>query len=57
MPEGQVVDRLVSSIDIAPTILALAGIETNVPMMGRNLLASSPVPAVGHSPILHMIVG
>jgi arylsulfatase A-like enzyme len=41
VPVGEVVDRLVSSIDIAPTILAVAGIESDVPMMGRNLLAPS----------------
>ncbi|MCD4653932.1 sulfatase-like hydrolase/transferase [bacterium] len=35
---GVVDERLVSSIDIAPTILAVAGIDTPAEMEGRNLL-------------------
>ncbi len=42
LPEGQVIDRLVSSVDIAPTILALAGIERGSLMVGRNLIDPMP---------------
>ena len=36
--------RLVSLVDIAPTILDLAGISVDVPLQGRSLLDSSPDP-------------
>lgn len=32
------IDRLVSQVDLAPTLLALAGVEYDAPFFGRNLL-------------------
>jgi arylsulfatase A-like enzyme len=42
IPEGVVDEALVSTVDVAPTILALAGIEPPAIMAGRDLLGPSP---------------
>ena len=46
VPSGKVERSLVSSVDTAPTILAAAGIHADVPLEGRNLLATAPRDAV-----------
>lgn len=38
VPRGAVYDKLCSQIDIAPTLLELAGMKAETPMPGRNLL-------------------
>ena len=40
IPKGKVVDRMVNSVDIMPTILGLANIEIKIPVEGRNLFSS-----------------
>lgn len=42
---GSVNDEMVSFIDLAPTVLALAGIDVPVHMQGRVLLGPTAVPA------------
>jgi N-sulfoglucosamine sulfohydrolase len=44
-PAGVVDDRLVSFIDLAPTVLALAGLEVPTHLPGRALLGSAAAPA------------
>ncbi|MDQ8031356.1 MAG: LTA synthase family protein [Bordetella sp.] len=39
-------DRLISQIDLAPTLLSLAGIEADHPMIGHDLAISSPNRAI-----------
>jgi len=39
--KGNVYSKLCSQIDIPPTLLSLAGIQTQTPMVGRNLLQLS----------------
>lgn len=41
---GAVIDRLASQVDLAPTLLSLAGIEYDAPFFGRDLLG---LPAEG----------
>ena len=36
--EGQVIDRLASQVDLAPTVLSLAGVAYDAPFFGRDLL-------------------
>lgn len=42
VPRGIVVDNLVSTLDLAPTVLALAGIPQPAIMSGRDLLSLPP---------------
>lgn len=44
IPRGKVVKDMVSCVDIMPTILAFAGIETNIPMEGKNLFSRNYRP-------------
>jgi arylsulfatase A-like enzyme len=37
LPGGKKIDSMVESVDILPTVLDYAGIETNMPMRGRSL--------------------
>jgi len=39
--KGDVYSKLCSQIDIPPTLLSLAGIQTQTPMVGRNLMQLS----------------
>jgi arylsulfatase A-like enzyme len=39
VPKGKVVERLVSSVDIVPTILDIVNVETDAHLEGENLLA------------------
>ena len=41
-PEGEVDTRLVSSVDITPTVLRSAGLQVPEHMHGRDLLAEAP---------------
>lgn len=36
--KGQAIDRLASQLDLAPTVLSLAGVEYDAPFFGRDLL-------------------
>lgn len=45
IPPGQISDRLVSTIDLAPTVLSVAGIEIPSHMQGRAFLGSQAAPA------------
>lgn len=39
LPKGKVDERLASSVDIVPTVLAYLGLKARTPMAGRDLLA------------------
>lgn len=53
LPEGVVRDRIGSSIDIAPTIMAAAGVEPLLPVDGRDLL---PVLTTGAGSWVTMLI-
>ncbi len=53
-PRGKIVERLVSSVDIVPTILAAAGVEPQWPVAGRDLLA---LPAASGEEVVISQVG
>jgi phosphoglycerol transferase MdoB-like AlkP superfamily enzyme len=44
LPRGERSQELGSTMDIAPTVLPLLGIDTDAPFYGRNLLAAGRVP-------------
>jgi hypothetical protein len=44
IPKHKVVNRYVSTLDIAPTLLAIAGLEFTAPVQGKNLLDDDREP-------------
>ena len=48
--EPQVVRSLASQIDLAPTLLSLAGVDAGLPFPGRDLLAALPEFGAAHGP-------
>jgi hypothetical protein len=49
---GRTIDRLCSQVDLAPTLLSLAGIDYRAPFFGKDLLAE-PDDAQGRAWLLH----
>ncbi len=49
--QGVTIDRLASQVDLAPTLLSLAGIDYRAPFLGHDLL--QPAPAAGRAWLIH----
>jgi phosphoglycerol transferase MdoB-like AlkP superfamily enzyme len=49
--QGSTIDTLASQIDLAPTLLSIAGIDYKAPFLGRDLLADNQAP--GRAWLIH----
>jgi phosphoglycerol transferase MdoB-like AlkP superfamily enzyme len=50
--QGRTIDRLCSQVDLAPTLLSIAGVDARAPFFGRDLL-QMPADAPGRAWLIH----